>query len=749
MSATRPTMGPPVAESNPATEQVSRASDSTDGTDPAAADRKRLGEGDILAQYTIRKRLGRGGMGAVYLAWDGRLRRHVALKVLHPKLVGNDECRERFLREARAVAAIAHDNVVTVYEVGVDQDIPFITMQHLQGQSLDHYLEKHGLPVIEQVLRIGREAAAGLGAAHALGIVHRDIKPANLWLEAPNGRVKVLDFGLAKPTSDGTASLTQPGLVVGTPLYMAPEQARGKPVDSRADLFSLGAVLYELCVGRSPFAGENTMAVFTALAADTPQRVVEANPRVPAALSELIAQLLEKNPAARPSTTCEVIERLAAIEASLAVPPLAVSPAAATPPAFPRPPSTPPTERADTEIEPVDDTPTEPMGKRRFRRGKRGSNLSLLLAAVAAIMVAGLLVGLGVVVALKDGVPSGPGAAATTAGAILAGAPSEGEGAAAQPPANPGRKPVKVFLLAGQSNMAGRGQVRTLDWLGKDPKYGGLLGKIKNADGSWVVRDDVWVFSHNKNELKDPPAVKRGNLTVGFGTDAQKIGPELMFGHVMGDHFDNQVLLVKVTLGGMSLAVEGRPPSSGGDIGPHYGIMRNVLREVLANVARYFPAYDGCGLELAGFVWFQGFNDSINPIFADQYERNLVNLIKDVRRDLGLPKLPVVIGEMGMGGESPDPGVITIRAAQAAAVGRPEFAGNVALAKTADVWDAEAEALLKQGWDPVARKWKTKELLDKFNTMANEEQYHYMGSGKIMALVGYRLGEAMKPLLGP
>jgi alpha-galactosidase len=308
---------------------------------------------------------------------------------------------------------------------------------------------------------------------------------------------------------------------------------------------------------------------------------------------------------------------------------------------------------------------------------------------------------------------------------------------------------VKVFLLAGQSNMAGKGHVRTLDWLGKDPKYGGLLAKLKNPDGSWAVRDDVWVFTHNKNELKDNPTVKRGNLTVGFGAESDKIGPELMFGHVMGDHFENPVLLVKVTLGGMSLAVEGRPPSSGGDIGPHYGIMRNVLREVLANVGKYFPAYDGRGVELAGFVWFQGFNDSINPIFANQYERNLMNLVKDLRRDLGLPKLPVVIGEMGMYGANPEPGVAAIRAAQEKAVARPEFAGTVALAPTADVWDAEAEALVKTGWDPVARKWRDPKLLEKFNTMANEEPYHYLGSAKIMALVGLRLGEAMKPLLAP
>ena len=271
---------------------------------PAAA-----GELGVFGPYRVLKELGRGGMGAVYLAVDTRLNRKIALKVMLPEFAAHAESNARFLREARAAALVEHAHVVTVYEADECDGVPYIAMQFLQGYPLDEYLKKKGAPPLAHAVRIAREAALGLAAAHERGLVHRDIKPANLWLEAPNGRVKVLDFGLAKPV--GSASdLTATGAVVGSPAYMSPEQARGQKVDARADIFSLGVVLYQLLTGRKPFDGEHALAVLAAILTDEPKPVRELNAAVPAALADLVHQMLAKEPAARPQTAAEVAERL-------------------------------------------------------------------------------------------------------------------------------------------------------------------------------------------------------------------------------------------------------------------------------------------------------------------------------------------------------------------------------------------------------------------------------------------------------
>ncbi len=270
------------------------------------------GEVGTLGPYRIVKELGKGGMGAVYAAIDTRLERQLALKVMLPEYAANAAAKERFLREARAAAKISHDNVVTVYEADERQGVPYIAMQYLEGYPLDGFLKKKGNLSIPQVLRIAMEAAAGLAAAHKIGLVHRDIKPGNLWLEAPNGRVKVLDFGLAKPM-DSEVELTKSGAIVGTPAYMSPEQARGEKVDARTDLFSLGVLMYRLCTGKLPFHGPNTMAVLMALATEEPTPVRELNPNVSESLAELTHQLLAKKADARPQSAVEVVKRVRAI----------------------------------------------------------------------------------------------------------------------------------------------------------------------------------------------------------------------------------------------------------------------------------------------------------------------------------------------------------------------------------------------------------------------------------------------------
>jgi hypothetical protein len=264
--------------------------------------------GDLgqLGGYRVVSVLGAGGMGTVLEAEDPRLGRRVALKVMRPQLA-TALGTARFLREARAASAVEHDHIVPVFHVGEENGVLFLVMPLLKGESLDARLKREGRLPAAEVARVGREMAAGLAAAHAAGLVHRDIKPANVWLEAPAGRVKLLDFGLARGAD---ATVTQPGTILGTPAYMAPEQARGNPVDPRADLFSLGAVLYRCATGRAPFTGTDTFSVLTSLAVDTPPAPRTLNPDLPPGVAGVIVQLLQKDPTRRPASAVEVARLL-------------------------------------------------------------------------------------------------------------------------------------------------------------------------------------------------------------------------------------------------------------------------------------------------------------------------------------------------------------------------------------------------------------------------------------------------------
>jgi serine/threonine protein kinase/predicted ATPase len=266
-----------------------------------------------LAHYRVLKLLGQGGMGVVLLAEDTQLQRQVALKVIRPEIGQSLANRQRFLREARAMAQVRSDHVVTVHQVGQADDVCYLAMELLDGESLNRLLGRVRTPPLGEVLRIGREIALALAAAHTRGLVHRDVKPANIWLEAPTQRVKLLDFGLARPQTEDSF-LTNPGMVVGTPMFMAPEQARGETVDGRADLFSLGCILYLMVSGRLPFEGRTPMAVLTAVITETPQPINLSNPSVPGALSDLISRLLAKEPSNRPASAEVVSKELQAIE---------------------------------------------------------------------------------------------------------------------------------------------------------------------------------------------------------------------------------------------------------------------------------------------------------------------------------------------------------------------------------------------------------------------------------------------------
>ena len=324
------------------------------------------------------------------------------------------------------------------------------------------------------------------------------------------------------------------------------------------------------------------------------------------------------------------------------------------------------------------------------------------------------------------------------AASILAASPSPllaQEAAPRQSPRQPGKSPLKVFILAGQSNMQGQGIVEAKDKAGKekpgtllamlhDPAKAPLLKHLVDAKGHWAEgRDDVWVYDISEQ------GSSHGPLAFGYGWDVGNkdwFGPELQFGHVLGHQLDNQVLIIKTAWGGKDLYKDFRPPSSGGTMGTYYNEMLDTVNNVLANLKTLFPGYKGGGYELAGFVWWHGWNDFCDPEHAvPEYEQNLVNLIKDVRRDLHAPKLPVVIGEFtgpwGTDCKDLPVAALTIRNAQAAVAAMPEFKDSVQFVQTHDFVRAEKDSPSDQG-------------------------YHEFQNGETYFLIGDALGQAMKKL---
>ena len=268
-----------------------------------------------LGHYEMLEVIGRGAFGTVLRAFDEKLHRVVAIKVMAPEMAATSPARKRFLREAQASAAIRHEHVVSVYAVE-EKPLPYLVMEFIPGLTLQQRLDERGPLDVPTVLRIGWQIAEGLAAAHAQDLIHRDIKPANILLETgAREMVKVTDFGLARAADD--ASLTQSGTIAGTPMYMAPEQAQGQKLDQRADLFSFGSVMYQMVSGRPPFRAASTLAVLKRLAEDTPRPIREIIPETPQWLCDIITKLHAKNPDDRYQSAREVADVLADCEAQL------------------------------------------------------------------------------------------------------------------------------------------------------------------------------------------------------------------------------------------------------------------------------------------------------------------------------------------------------------------------------------------------------------------------------------------------
>lgn len=325
---------------------------------------------------------------------------------------------------------------------------------------------------------------------------------------------------------------------------------------------------------------------------------------------------------------------------------------------------------------------------------------------------------------------------------------------AAASPESLAAPPVKVFILAGQSNMEGKAKLSLLEYQAKDPATAKLFAHWRDGD-KWREREDVSI------KFLD----RQGKLTVGFGSP-NCIGPEMEFGTVVGDRYEEPVLLIKTAWGGRSLYRDFRSPSAGlpadevlekslvelkkkndkstlDDVKKPYGAAyRDMLAEVrqtLADLPKYAPAGAGQEYELCGLIWFQGWNDMISAEYTAEYTANLKHFIRDVRKDLKQPKLPIVIAQMGVDGDHPSEGIRKFKAAQAAVLDDDEFKSGVALVKTDAYWDKEAEAVYKKGW---------RENIDEWNKVGSDYPFHYLGSAKTHLGIGHAFAEAVLELRG-
>ncbi|MDH5691786.1 MAG: protein kinase [Gammaproteobacteria bacterium] len=270
-----------------------------------------------IGRYQILDTLGQGAMATVYRAYDPKIDRTLAIKVLRPERCIDEEYRTRFLREAKAVGLLSHPNIVTVYDVGEIEDTPYIAMELLNGQPLNELMKEHGQFDVKDVLQMGTQLATALAYAHEKGIIHRDIKPSNIIIDQDSGTAKITDFGIARMETVEVTQQTQMGEVLGTPQYMSPEQVMGQQADARSDLFSVGVILYQLLSGKRPFAAETLATLLLQIATEEPEPIGNLAPDLPGALKQVVDKLLKKQPEKRFQTGTELAHALKRVHSDI------------------------------------------------------------------------------------------------------------------------------------------------------------------------------------------------------------------------------------------------------------------------------------------------------------------------------------------------------------------------------------------------------------------------------------------------
>ena len=653
---------------------------------------KKDGELGRVGRYRVLGVLGRGTGGVVLRAIDSAMGREIALKVMSPELASSPEAKGRFLREARAAGSVSDPHVVTTHAVGQHRGLPYLVMECVRGCTLRRYVEDRGKLPVETAVRVAQHVARGLAAAHANGLLHRDVKPANVMLDKAAGVAKLTDFGLARAADD--ASLTATGWVHGTPQYMSPEQAQGKQLDARSDLFGLGCVLYEMLAGKSPFAADSSTAALARICGDEPTPLRKAAPDAPRWLCDLTTRLLEKSPDDRLATAEEVVDAL------------------------------------------TSETSASPRRKRNAAAWIIPS-----LATAAAVVIA-------LIPSAEEPPAETPPPAAETFAVARVDEPPAVDAVPTSPLSEPTPgatdRPVKVFIFAGDSNMRGRATISNLRREAALPENRRLFAPVASAEGDLIVRRDVWVRARDR----------AGDLTGGFGFDGGRFGVELEAGRVLGQHFEEQVLIVKTCEGGRTLYEHFRPPSRGpfeGDDpnwagGPNYRRLVADVRETLDQLPQLFPDYAGQGYEIAGFAWFQSWNDFIVEDRVGEYGENLSALVADLREEFDAPRMPAALlghGVSWLPGQ--ETRVESLNADIAAVAADPRLTGGVAFVPTRPHWDTALEQVFLANYENREGQDKYR-FKGEWNRSGYDLSYHYMGSPKFFVRAGRAVGESLVEL---
>ncbi len=684
----------------------------------------------LFPQYEVSDLIGRGGMGAVYRGRQVELDRTVAIKLLPLEVSVDPNFADRFRREARAMAKLHHPNIISIHDFGTTTEGHlYFVMEYVEGTDLHQLI--HGVGVDpDQALSIITGTCDALAYAHGKGVVHRDIKPANIMVST-EGEVKVADFGLARLTDPGPEELgrTMTGAVMGTPDYMAPEQTRGMDVDHRADIYSLGVMLYEMLCGEVP------RGIF-----DPPSVRV---PGVSEKMDQLVIRAMQQQPDRRYQSTQEMKAEVKAVRTGAA----------------------------------------HPAGRAKSKKpasvgGGSGNKLKLIYMVSGAVALLVVLLAISGVFSSKPSEPESVADSSSSQPAVEP--PAAGNHAAKPAPNKPAQakpkppkpsppkprpnkplvavdntKPVQVFLLMGSASMMGRGQVDPVGQQGtlrtlvkQQNRYPYLLSE----SGGWATRQDVKSFrmrhgfGTREDQLEGGPLTVRGNF----------ISVDQALGKKLGDAMNAPVLLLNVASGNRSLGWDLLPPGSNrfvengriyagykdnrqnwveGDnskpspkwyAGKQYDIDVGAAKKVLADFKTHYP--DAPGYEIAGIFWWQGHRDTTSGVFARRYEQNLVQMIKALRDEFKAPKAPFVIASYGVGGTQQSGIAKQIHEAQFAVsddAKYPQFKGNVVTIDSRPHWRGPAQS----------------------PALGGPEKGYYHHNAETYMEVGLEMGDAMVEML--